>query len=212
MAQLPNGSVLLVMRHRAEARRGKAVVIRWRKGLEMCTPLGWLQPPVYLWFDVADLTLPLLPPPLRLGSNDGGESWGEIGFEPQLKSPVCQASLATTPPSLHSTGASPSHGAAARDAAAAGATAGAAAASVLFYSGPSSTSAREALAVRRSADGGATWGATHLVDPGPSGYSCLVAPMPLAVGCDEVGGGACGGVLYEAAGLVIRFARFPLTF
>ena len=65
----------------------------------------------------------------------------------------------------------------------------------------------------KSADGGGTWGATRLVDPGPSGYSCLVAPLPLAGGCgDGASGGACGGVLYEADNLVIRFARFPLEF
>jgi hypothetical protein len=87
-----------------------------------------------------------------------------------------------------------------------------AAAGVLFYSGPSSASVREALVVRRSVDDGATWGTTRLVDPGPSGYSCLVAPLPLAIGCDGASGSACGGVLYEADGLVIRFARFPLVF
>jgi len=90
---------------------------------------------------------------------------------------------------------------------------GTAAAGHLFYSGPSSASAREALVVRRSADGGATWGATRMVDPGPSGYSCLVTPLPLAGGCgDGASGSACGGVLYEADNLVIRFARFPLVF
>ena len=179
MAQLPNGSVLLMMRHRAEARRGKAVAI----------------------------------------SNDGGESWGDLGFEPQLKSPVCQASLVSIPPrpiapSLRTAFAPRGTAVAADAAGAAGEAAAAAAAGVLFYSGPSSASAREALVVRRSVDGGATWGATRLIDPGPSGYSCLVAPLPLAIGCDEheASGGACGGVLYEADNLVIRFARFPLVF
>ena len=177
MAQLPNGSVLLMMRHRAEARRGKAVAI----------------------------------------SNDGGESWGDLGFEPQLKSPVCQASLVSIPPrpiapSLRTAFAPRGTAVAADAAGAAGeaAAAAAAAAGVLFYSGPSSASAREALVVRRSVDGGATWDARRLVDPGPSGYSCLVAA--LATGCDEASGGACGGVLYEADNLVIRFARFPLVF
>ena len=173
MAQLPNGSVLLMMRHRAEARQGKAVAI----------------------------------------SHDGGESWGDLGFEPQLKSPVCQASLVSIPPRpiAPSLRATFTPRGTAVPAGAAGA-AGAAAAGVLFYSGPSSASAREALVVRRSVDGGATWGATRLVDPGPSGYSCLVAPLPLAIGCDGASGGACGGVLYEADNLVIRFARFPLVF
>ena len=115
-------------------------------------------------------------------------------------------------PTMWNKGAAPAAaGAEGVEAGAAGA-AGAAAAGVLFYSGPSSASAREALVVRRSVDGGATWDARHLVDPGPSGYSCLVAPLPLAIGCDEASGGACGGVLYEADNLVIRFARFPLVF
>ena len=64
--------------------------------------------------------------------------------------------------------------------------------------------------VRRSTDSATTWGATHSVDPAYAGYSCLVAPLPLARGCTV--GVPCGGVLYEAAGMVLRFARFPLSF
>ena len=130
-----------------------------------------------------------LPPPLSLRrgkavtlSRDGGETWGPLTFQPQLRGPVCQASLATT--------------------------AAAGAAGAVLFSGPNSTAERASLVVRKSVDGGATWDHALSIDPGPAGYSCLVAP--LAQGCGDAA--ACGGVLYEAEGLVIRFARFPLGF
>ena len=84
----------------------------------------------------------------------------------------------------------------------------------MYYSGAASTThQRVQLTIRRSDDSGATWpkslnGSGSLVlDHGPSGYSCLV-PAPLTKGGHR--DGACGGVLYEAAGGVIRFVHFPL--
>ena len=62
--------------------------------------------------------------------------------------------------------------------------------------------------MRRSVDDGADWSGGHSIDPDAAGYSCLV--LPLTRGCDPTV--PCGGVLYEAAGMVIRFARFPLVF
>ena len=161
LAQLPNGSVLLLMRHRREATRGKAVAV----------------------------------------SHDGGDTFGELSFDARLPGPLCQASLTSVVASRSSSSTSPSSSSAASSAPTAPA---------VYFSGPGGSSAREALVVRRSTDSGATWGATHSVDPAYAGYSCLVAPLPLARGC--AAGVPCGGVLYEAAGMVLRFARFPLNF
>ena len=46
-----------------------------------------------------------------------------------------------------------------------------------MFSNPASTTARRALTVRVSGDGGKTWPVTIPVDAGPAAYSCL-APLP----------------------------------
>ena len=120
-------------------------------------------------------------------SADGGETFGPPAMQPALRGPVCQSSLASVPPSA------------------------AAPTGSLLFSGPDSSDARASLVVRRSRDGGGAWDVPALsIDPGAAAYSALAAPLPLARGCD--GGAPCGGVLYEAAGTVIRFTRFPLAF
>jgi sialidase-1 len=146
LAQLPNGSILILMRHVSEPWKGKAASI----------------------------------------SDDGGVTWGPVSFVNTLRSPNCQASLATIGNQS------------------------------LWYSGASSTShERVALTLRISEDGGLSWPGKLLVDPGPSGYSCLVpAPLANGGGCRSAAGtlGPCGGVLYEAAKEVLRFVRFPLAY
>jgi N-acetylglucosamine-6-sulfatase len=70
----------------------------------------------------------------------------------------------------------------------------------LILSNPNHTQRRVALTIRSSTDGGSTWSAGRLLDPGEAMYSCLTVLRDGRI-----------GVLYEsgeAAGLV--FARFPL--
>lgn len=70
----------------------------------------------------------------------------------------------------------------------------------LVFSSPNHTQRRVALTVRSSTDGGRSWSAGRLLDPGGSMYSCLTVLRDGRI-----------GVLYEsveAGGLV--FARFPL--
>lgn len=111
-------------------------------------------------------------------------TWGPVSFVDTLRSPNCQASLATIGKSLWYAGAN------------------------------STSHQRVALTLRNSEDGGRTWPGKLLVDAGPSGYSCLVpAPLATGDGCRSADGtlGPCGGVLYEAANEVLRFVRFPLA-
>ncbi len=120
-------------------------------------------------------------------SDDGGVSWTNASYWMSLYSPVCQASIARI-------------------------------GTALYYSADNSSShVRVRLTVQRSDDDGASWAEAMLVDGGPSAYSCLV-PTPLARGggcaCAGTGPGSCfpcGGLLYEAAGPVLRFTRFPLA-
>ena len=125
-------------------------------------------------------------------STDGGETWSNVSYASELKSPVCQASIASLRPR---SGAPLS----------------------LFYSGDNSTShTRERLTILRSDDDGKSWRRHLLIDAGPSAYSCLVAqPLARGGGCPCARGNEscapCGGVLYEAAQQVMRFARFPLA-
>merc|ERR1719473_2478081 len=110
-------------------------------------------------------------------STDGGLSWSKINFDAALKGPVCQGSLAAVGEGEHK---------------------------VVLFSNPASTTARERLTVKRSNDGGYTWEASLLIQPGKSaGYSSLVKG---AVGTDS----AHGGILFESvdAGSV-EFATFP---
>lgn len=85
-------------------------------------------------------------------SRDGGATWSPLGFDATLIEPVCQASLIAIP------------------------RPGAPAEELLVFSNPASATARRALALRISEDGGKTWPVTISVDAGPTAYSCL-APL-----------------------------------
>ncbi|MGD9722544.1 MAG: exo-alpha-sialidase [Pirellulales bacterium] len=88
-------------------------------------------------------------------SGDGGTTWSALEFDPTLIEPVCQASLISLPDP--------------RDPAA----------RLLVFSNPASKKDRSHMTVRTSADGGRTWPASRLIDPGSAAYSCLA---PLANG------------------------------
>ena len=72
--------------------------------------------------------------------------------------------------------------------------------SLLVFSNPASTTARRALTVRVSGDGGKTWPVTIPVEPGPAAYSCL-APLS----------GGRVGLLYERGkSAQITFTVLPI--
>ncbi|CAK0852024.1 unnamed protein product, partial [Prorocentrum cordatum] len=75
----------------------------------------------------------------------------------------------------------------------------------LYFSNPTSRKSRGLLGIRRSEDGGRTWsGAFVLQHERSGGYSSIVA--------GPLGGGALGGILYEAAAEgSIDFITFPLS-
>lgn len=109
-------------------------------------------------------------------SRDGGETWTPLAEDPALPDPACQASLLRI---SHPTDP---------------------ARSVLLFSNPASTKARDAGTLRASLDDGATWPHAHGIYPGSFAYSCL-APVSLAeIGC-----------LFERDGnKMISFIRLPL--
>ena len=78
-----------------------------------------------------------------------------------------------------------------------------------YFSNPASSSGRNHLTIKRSTDNTVTWAKSLLVEAGNSaGYSCLVK------GALQGGNGKAstdGGLLYEAVGGTIKFARFPLS-
>jgi sialidase-1 len=86
-------------------------------------------------------------------SRDGGTTWSPLEFDATLIEPVCQASLIAVP------------------------RPGRPLEALLVFSNPASTTARRALTVRISGDGGRTWHWTIPVEAGPAAYSCL-APLP----------------------------------
>ena len=73
----------------------------------------------------------------------------------------------------------------------------------LLFSNPNSQTARIAMTVRASTDGGHTWNAGRLIDPGVSGYSCMTVLADGRI-----------GMLYERGELnyheSLHFVRFPL--
>jgi sialidase-1 len=82
-------------------------------------------------------------------SHDGGQSWTEPSYEPQLIAPECSAGLINVAPA-------------------------ASAESTLFFSNPADEKERVKMTVRRSDDEGSTWRRSKLVWPGLTGYSVLV--------------------------------------
>ena len=79
-----------------------------------------------------------------------------------------------------------------------------------YFSNPDSSSGRDHLTIRKSVDSAASWSAGSIVvQEGPSaGYSCLVRGQ---LATQHADGGPMGGILYEAVGGDIQFARFPLS-
>lgn len=74
---------------------------------------------------------------------------------------------------------------------------------LLLHSNPNSAAERVALTVRASVDGGRIWTDGRVIDPGPSGYSCMAVLPDGSV-----------GVLYEAGRATeletLTFARFTI--
>ena len=116
-------------------------------------------------------------------SFDGGLSWSNVSFDAALVGPVCQGALAVISPP-----GSPARGA-------------------LYFSNPASATARANLTVRRSDDGGRTWGGGSVtIQAGvSSGYSSLLRRT-------IIGDDARSGILYEATDKgCIDFSTFPLA-
>lgn len=121
-------------------------------------------------------------------SADGGATWSAIQFSRDLPTSECEGSLAAP---RSGTGAGR-----------------------LYFSNPSSATARHNMTVRASLDGGRSWPRALVVDPGPSAYSSL-SPMQ---GLDgnrewlgliyEHGGEGCPSQLYGN----ITFVKVPTEF
>ena len=120
-------------------------------------------------------------------SSDGGATWGEVAFDPQLISPICMATI------LRGRGDSSAKNA-------------------LFFANPATTRFRTNGLIRRSDDEGATWSTRTMYVGDPFTYSCLThTPHPETLGLlwetwEPVGGKHCNG---EACSCV--FSRFPAT-
>jgi sialidase-1 len=128
-------------------------------------------------------------------SRDGGASWSPLEFDATLIEPVCQASLIAMPrpgrPAevllVASLIAMPRPGRPAE--------------MLLVFSNPASTTARRALTVRVSGDGGKTWPVNIPVEAESAAYSCL-APLT----------GGRVGLLYERRQSAhITFTVFPVA-
>jgi sialidase-1 len=110
-------------------------------------------------------------------SDDFGVHWTPLMYVAELTSPRCQGSMARPRGQ-----------------------------SAVFFSNPSSTTARHNMTVRRSDDGGATFPRALVIYPNASGYSCLTA----------LSGAAELGLLFEhehdgkAYGM-LSFVRVPMT-
>ena len=78
-----------------------------------------------------------------------------------------------------------------------------------YFSNPASNSGRNHLTIKMSTDNTKTWAKSLLIETGNSaGYSCLVKG---AIKEDGKTPSTDGGLLYEAVGGTIKFARFPLA-
>src|SRR5262249_31658784 len=90
-------------------------------------------------------------------SRDGGETWSEPRLDDTLVEPVCEAGFIRLPlPGSLRKG--------------------------LLFSNPAATT-RTNMTVRLSYDDGATWPVANVLNPGPSGYSSLVALRDGTIGC-----------------------------
>ena len=85
-------------------------------------------------------------------STDGGASWKNYTFVPQLTGPVCMAGLVA----VVADPGTPS------------------AATTLYFSLPGSTTERVNMTVKRSVDGGSNWEVVSQIWDGPSAYSCML--------------------------------------
>jgi sialidase-1 len=88
-------------------------------------------------------------------SDDGVTRWAAPWYAPELFEPVCHAALATVGDAVVFVNPD------SRDS--------------VRPRLPDGKSVRENLTLRASRDGGATWGAPRVLDPGPSGYAALAA-------------------------------------
>ena len=79
-------------------------------------------------------------------SNDGGQSWDSVYFDPKLITPVCQSSLFLFENTAHT---------------------------LLLYSGPNSTEERIRMTLKASENNGATWPIKKEIYAGISAYSDL---------------------------------------
>ena len=79
-------------------------------------------------------------------SNDGGQSWDSVYFDPELITPVCQSSLFLFQNATHT---------------------------LLLYSGPNSTEERIRMTLKASENNGATWPIKKEIYAGISAYSDL---------------------------------------
>ena len=112
-------------------------------------------------------------------SEDGGETWSPLRYDPTLVEPQCQASLLRGPQTEDG--------------------------HCLLFSNPAST-ARQTLTVRASVDDGKTWPFACVLHSGPAAYSCLAILPDGSIGCLYERGqdGANAGEAYDR----ITFARF----
>lgn len=114
-------------------------------------------------------------------SGDGGLTWSQVGHDPVLVEPICQASLVRY--DLWPEGEQ----------------------DCLLFSNPAHgrTGVRRDMTVRLSRDGGKTWPIERLLWPGPTAYSCLAVRPDGTIACLFEGGRENP---YER----IVFARFGL--
>jgi sialidase-1 len=96
-------------------------------------------------------------------SKDGGETWGDLAYDPALVEPVCQGSL------LRLTGGTRGE------------------MSRILFSNPAG-SRREKLTLRLSYDEGETWPVAKLLHGGPAAYSCLALLPGGDIACLYEGG------------------------
>jgi sialidase-1 len=118
-------------------------------------------------------------------SEDFGETWSPLAHVPDLITPGCQGSMIRPTRNAQT---------------------------AVYFSGPSSTTERVNMTVKRSEDGGATFPSAMVIYPGPSAYSCLA----------ELSEPAAGdlGLLFEHSVLhasnyaygSLSFARVPAHF